>query len=79
MHCKRRNKTAHPSSEKVTTVTRRVIELKCMPMYKTLVGPLLQSREHKIKDKKQEGLGYKKHNVQNCFLLIKSENYSQRH
>ena len=38
--------TANPSSEKTTTVAR-VIVLKGMPIRKTLVGSLLQPRDHR--------------------------------
>ena len=41
-----RKETANPSSEKMTTIAR-VIGLKGMPIGKTLVGSLLQPRDHR--------------------------------
>ena len=47
-----RKETANPSSEKMTTVAR-VIGLKGMPIGKTLVGSLLQPRDHRETRKKR--------------------------
>ena len=47
-----RKETANPSSEKMTTAAR-VIGLKGMPIGKTLVGSLLQPRDHRETRKKR--------------------------
>ena len=47
-----RKETANPSSEKITT-TAQVIGLKGMPIGKTLVGSLVQPRDHRDTRKKK--------------------------
>ena len=52
-----RKETANPSSEKMTTVAR-VIGLKGMPIGKTLVGSLLQPRDHRDTRRKCKNSAY---------------------